>query len=99
MEKPGIEFCIAQPGVITDSRTIGGFLRSLLRRTDKKLSPDMMHEIDRAQLAAVLYQVTNGFEWSELSHEYLIRIGVREIPRGYLQLRREFETGALMRNC
>ncbi|KAJ5519984.1 hypothetical protein N7463_000437 [Penicillium fimorum] len=78
-EKNGVEVCIAQPGVVSNSTTWSRALVANLFRI-LNLFGRPLANVQRSELAAaVLNQVFDGFEKETLLNADLVRIGRREL--------------------
>lgn len=74
-EYEGVEVCIAQPGIVTNSTTWSrATLRTLFRVIN--VFGQVFPTIDREELSkAVLNQVVQGFDRERLSNANLVRLG------------------------
>jgi hypothetical protein len=85
-EREGVEVCIAQPGVVTNSTTWSRAALASLFRVINVFTRAIPNVNRRELSAAVLNQAVHGFDKETLSNADLVRLGqaalqAKEAPR------------------
>jgi hypothetical protein len=81
-EHADIEICVAKPGIITSSITVGRAAVAAIYGFANLFTDSLANVSRKACAAAILQQVVHGFEKETLSNADLVRIGraAQDIP-------------------
>jgi len=72
---PGIEICVAKPGIITSSITVTRAAISAFYGFTNLFTDSLLNVSRKDCAAAILHQVVHGFEKETLGNADLVRIG------------------------